>query len=153
MVVSTTTPQEMPFLQQPKESSSQQSSRPHILPYAAPIPSATWPVGHRKLPNSPSSAWPPHRKQDTESPGQGEREHHPPLVGKAPSGGLAAPGSSHAASQALPFAPGTWLGSRTAAASVPGRGCQAFSGYKAFLGSRLKHSAADHTAQQSLQLP
>lgn len=134
----------------------QRSTQPYVLPRAAPILYATCPVGHKELPNSPPTPQPPHREQDTASPRavrEGEETWDWTSWERHPVGDRLPTGSSQEASGALPFTPGMWLGWRTTAALAPGRECQAFSGYKAFLGSRPKHSPADHTAWQTLQLP
>lgn len=157
MVISTTTPQEMPFAAAAQEVKLSVGA-PDPMCYPLQLPSCLLPAlwGTRSSPTAPPLPSHLTGSKTQQAPGQckRERKHETEPVGKSTQWGIACPQAVPTKQVgALPFTPGIWLGWRATAALVPGRECQAFSGYKAFLGSRPKHSPADHTARQSLQLP
>ena len=84
------------------------SSRPHVLPHAAPILSAIRPVGHEELPNSSPTPQLPRREQDTASPRAGQEGEGAQACtdGKVPSGGSAAPRQFPCSKPGLALRPG-----------------------------------------------
>lgn len=131
------------------------STRPNVLPRAAP-------ASTRLLPASGAQGAP---QQPPGSPATSQGARHGEPQGRVRAEGAGACTSGEGAQrgigcpqavptqQARPCPLPRAHGSGAAAALAPGGGCQAFSGYKTFLGSRPKHSPADHPAWQSLQLP